>query len=94
MRRTLAATVPIIVGGVVCLLAGILLSVMLAHLLNYLWPETIPPLWGGYAIVGGMLAALGGGLVFWGKAQFTKFNPLPDQTVEGLKENIQWQTKR
>lgn len=92
-RRTIAATVPILIGGVVCLVAAILLAVMLAHLIHALWPQTIP-LWGGYAIVGGALAALGVGLVLWGKAQFAKFNPLPDQTVEGLKENIQWQTKR
>jgi uncharacterized membrane protein YqjE len=93
MRRTLAATIPIVIGGVVCLLAGIMLCVMLAHLIHWLWPDTIP-LWGGYAIVGGAFAALGLALVFWGKAQFSKFSPLPDQTVEGLKENIQWQTKR
>ena len=92
-RRTLAAIVPMIIGGVVSLLAAFILCVMLAHLIHFLWPETIP-LWGGYAIVGGVLAAAGVALIFWGKAKFSEFNPLPDQTVEGLKENLTWQTKR
>ena len=92
-RRTLSAIVPIVIGGVVSLVAAFILCVMLAHLIHALWPATIP-LWGGYAIVGGVLAAVGVALIFWGKAKFSEFNPLPDQTVEGLKENLTWQTKR
>jgi len=92
-RRTIAATIPMIIGGFLCLVAVLILAVMAAHLIAWAWPETVP-LWGGYAIVGGVLAVLGIALVFWGKAQFSKFNPLPDQTMEGLKENLQWKTKR
>jgi len=92
-RRTIAATIPMLIGGLLCLVAVMILAVMAAHLIAWAWPETVP-LWGGYAIVGGVLAILGIALVFWGKAQFSKFNPLPDQTMEGLKENLQWKTKR
>jgi len=92
-RRTIAATIPMIIGWFLCLVAVLILAVMAAHLIAWAWPETVP-LWGGYAIVGGVLAVLGIALVFWGKAQFSKFNPLPDQTMEGLKENLQWKTKR
>lgn len=92
-RRTIAAVVPMVIGGVVALLAAIMLCVMAAHAIHAAAPETIP-LWGGYGIVGGVLAMLAAGLILWGKAKFAAFNPLPDQTVEGLKENLQWQTKR
>lgn len=91
-RRTIAATIPMLIGGLLSLVAVMILAVMAAHLIAWAWPEHVP-LWGGYAIVGGTLAVLGMALVFWGKAQFSKFSPLPDQTMEGLKENIQWKTK-
>ncbi len=91
-RRTIAATIPMLIGGLLSLVAVMILAVMAAHLIAWAWPEHVA-LWGGYAIVGGTLAALGMALVFWGKAQFSTFSPLPDQTMEGLKENIQWKTK-
>jgi len=93
MHRTIAATIPILIGGLLSLVAVMILAVMAAHLIAWAWPETVP-LWGGYAIVGGALAVVGIGLVFWGKVQFSKFSPLPEQTMEGLKENLQWKTKR
>jgi hypothetical protein len=31
--------------------------------------------------------------IFWGKARFTAANPLPDKSLEGLKETLQWKTK-
>jgi uncharacterized membrane protein YqjE len=92
-RRTIAATIPMVIGGLLALVALIILAVMAAHLISWAWPEHVP-LWGGYAIVGGTLAMLGIALVLWGKAQFSKFSPLPDQTMEGLKENLQWKTKK
>jgi len=91
-RRTIAATIPMLIGGLLCLVAVMILAVMAAHLIAWAWPERVP-LWGGYAIVGGALAVVGMALVFWGKTQFSKFSPLPDQTMEGLKENLQWKTK-
>jgi len=75
---------------VVFLLGLVMLCVMLAYLLQDLFHL---PTWGGFAIVGGALALLGGALILWGKKHFDAFNPLPDKTVEGLKENIQWKTK-
>jgi hypothetical protein len=92
-RRTIGAIIPILVGMLVGLLALIVLAIMAAHLLHWAWPEQLP-LWGAFGIVGGVLAVAAAGLVCWGAAQFKKFSPLPDQSVEGLKENIQWQTKR
>jgi len=87
------------VGAGVAVVGGLLLCVMLVHLLHWL---TIPsgfdpdparlPLWGCYAIVGGLFFAVGSGLAFAGVKKFRSFNPLPDQTAGTLKENVQWIT--
>jgi len=92
LRRTKEATIPLVIGGVVCLLAGVILCFMLAHLLEWGFRPDLP-LWGAFGIVGLVLAIAGGALVFWGKSKFDAFNPLPDKSVEALKENIQWKTK-
>lgn len=91
LRRTKEATIPLIVGMVVSLIGAILLSIMAAEFLHWNWPNL--PLWGGYAIVGGIIFVLGVVLVVWGKLKFDAFNPLPDKSVEALKENVQWKTK-
>jgi len=91
MRRTKEATIPLIIGGVVALVAGIFVCLALAHYLMYLFP-TMPPFC-GYGTVGLVLAIVGGVLLYTGKAKFDSFSPLPEKAVEGLKENIQWKTK-
>jgi len=92
LRRTVTASLSLVAGGAIGLLAGIILMHALALALPRVWPDL--PLWGGYAMVGGVLALAGGVFIGLGIAKFKSFNPLPDQTVEGLKENLQWQTKR
>ena len=91
LRRTKEASIPLAVGVIVALLAAILLSLALVHLIVYIWPSF--PIFGSYGIVGGALAIVGGVLVYTGKTKFDAFNPLPVKSVEGLKENIQWTTK-
>jgi len=91
LRRTKEASIPIAVGSVVALLAGIVLSLALVYLLVYIWPQL--SLFAAHGIVGLLLALVGGILVYTGKAKFDTFNPLPEKSVEGLKENIQWKTK-
>ena len=49
-------------------------------------------LWASYGIVGGALAVLGAVLVLIGIQRFQSFNPLPDQSVEAIKENVRWMT--
>jgi hypothetical protein len=50
------------------------------------------PLWACYAIVAGTMVVVSAGLLVAGKKRFESFNPLPDQSLEGLKENLQWKT--
>lgn len=91
MHRTISATIPIVVGALVLFIGVIIVAMAAAYLLVSLWPRLDH--WGAFGIVGGALTALGVILVLVGRAKFATFNPLPDQTVEGLKENIQWKTK-
>jgi putative superfamily III holin-X len=64
---------------------------MVAHLLVWLWPPL--PMFAAYGIVGVLLGLVGGSLVLVGKTRFDAFTPFPENTVAGLKENIQWTTK-
>jgi hypothetical protein len=99
LRKSKEALTVLALGAGTAVLGAILLALMLVYLLYWL---TIPsgldpdparlPLWGCYAIVGGLFLAAGSGLAFAGVKKLRSFNPLPDQTVDTLKENVQWIT--
>jgi uncharacterized membrane protein YqjE len=91
LNRTKNATIPIVVGMVVGLLAGFFVFLALAHFLVWLWPTM--HLSAAYGIVALALVIAAGVLIWTGKAKFDAFNPLPDKTLEGLQENLQWKTK-
>ena len=91
LRRTKEASIPLAVGVIVCFLAGFILCMACAYLILYLWPTC--PAFVAFGIVGVVLGVIGGVLVFTGKAKFDAFNPLPEKSVEGLKETIQWKTR-
>jgi len=71
--------------GAVVVGAGMLL-LMLVHLLHW---ATQLPLWSCYGLVGAAALALGAGLLFAGKKKLETFHPLPEQSVQALKENVQ-----
>src|SRR5262249_31061290 len=99
-RKTQEASLLLGVGVGVCGLASVLLCTMLALLLHWLTiPSDSPlrdpagiPLWGCFALVGAILAVVGGILAYAGVKKFQSFNPLPDQSVAALQENLQWTT--
>jgi hypothetical protein len=91
LNRTKQASIPLAGGIIVCFLAGVILCMAVAQLIVYVWPDC--PVFGGYGIVGIVLALIGGALVYTGKTKFDAFTPLPEKALEGLKENIQWKTK-
>jgi hypothetical protein len=78
-------------GGAMLGAGGLLLLFMIAHLLNWMWEL---PLWGGFGITGGILALAGGLLFFRGQQQLDKIDPLPENTVQAVKEDLQWKTNR
>jgi hypothetical protein len=90
MRKTVAAALSLVVGAFVLATGAFLLGWMLVYLLQQL---TELELWACFGIVGGTLAVIGAILCYVGKLKFDSFNPLPDETAEALKENVQWITK-
>jgi putative superfamily III holin-X len=91
VRRLIEAIVPIMIGALVLVPAVILLGMGAAYGVCWLFPDF--PTWAGFAIVGCGLAVGGGALVAWGAWSLKSVNPLPNKSLQGLKENLQWKTK-
>jgi len=72
------------------LVGTLILSLMLVHLLAWLFPNTLP-LWVCYAIVGCILA--GGGVILALRARENLEQAVPEQTAKALEENLEWKTK-
>jgi len=98
-RKTKEAAWPTVVGAGIMAISGIMLSLMLVHLVH--WgtspagsdPASIP-LWGCYGLVGALFAVCGAGLIYFGITRFQSFNPLPEESAQALKENVQWLTNK
>jgi hypothetical protein len=88
VRKTKEAALALSAGLGIVVVGGLLLCVMLVHFLNWAVPSL--PLWSCYGIVGIVFVACGGALLYAGKKRFESFNPLPEQSVGALKENVQW----
>jgi len=94
-RTALRASVALALGAGVTGLGVVLVALMLVYLIYWLSapagadPATIP-LWGCYGIVAAVFLAVGGGMVFLGLRAIQKNNPLPDQTAQSIKENVEW----
>ena len=87
LRKTKEAVTALVAGVAVAALAVgplVFLFVALLHELAF-WPW-----WASALTVGVVLAIVGGALIAMGVQRFRSFNPLPDQSVEALKENLQW----
>jgi len=87
LNKAKTAAVSMGVGIALSAVAVLLLLFMAVYLLN--WATTIP-LWGCYGIVGGLSLAVAGVLFFAAKNQISKIDLVPRQTVETMKENVQW----
>jgi hypothetical protein len=90
VNRAKEAT-PIIMGGYLLCLTGILLlGFMLVQLLRWIFPTA--PDWVWFGTVGVLFAGVGGAMIVLQLKQM-KPNPLPE-TTKALKENIEWKTNR
>jgi len=92
MRKTVAAMSSLAIGGVLLLIAGIVLSLMLVHLVDAMTDDSILSLWACYGLVGVGIAVIGGVLFAAGMWRFQSFNPLPDESARALQENVRWMT--
>ena len=87
-------TVVLLGAGVgVLAAAGLLLLFMLVHLLFWLAGPGLP-LWACFGIVGGVVALIGGVVLYRGKQKLDTINVVPEQSAEAMKENLQWQTNQ
>jgi len=90
LRKAKEGALSLAAGVGISLAGGVLLLLMLPLLLNWAAPEL--PLWACFGILGGVLVTLGGALVYAGVKKLESFNPLSDQSVQTMKENLQWTT--
>ena len=79
-------------SAVLLAVGGLLLGFMLVYLLYWAVGSALP-LWGCFCVVGSVFALVGLGLFFWGKQQLDELTPLPEESLDAMKENLQWKTK-
>jgi hypothetical protein len=75
-----------IAGGVLAI-GGLLLVLTLAQAIADLFDW---PVWAGYGLVGVVLAIAGYLLLSSAQNQIKKVHPVPEKTVETMKENVEW----
>ena len=51
---------------------------------------TILPMWAATLVIAVAMAAAGGVLIAAGLRRFTHITPMPERTIESLKENLEW----
>jgi len=81
------AGIKLAIAGAVLAIGGLLLVLMIAQGLADLldWPT-----WAGYGIVGVVLAIIGYIMFSSAQQQAKQLKPVPEKTVETLKENVEW----
>jgi hypothetical protein len=99
LRKMRVAAAYLIFGGAAALVGLIVLSLSAGHLLHWL---SLPadhvemtarlPLWAAHGIVSLVLLAIGSALSWVGCQKWESFNPLPEQTIETVQENVAWMT--
>jgi len=94
-KKTKEAVTSLGVGIGLAVVGALHLTLMLVFLLWWAFDSAARsgpglPLWVCFAIVGGLFSGVGAALYFKGKKKLDSFNPLPDETADALKENVQW----
>jgi len=90
VRKTVEGGVALVAGGATCAVAGLMLCFMVVYLIS--WAAPALPLWVCFLIVGAVIAAIGGALLYFGVRKFKTLNPVPEQSMQALKETMQWKT--
>ena len=89
ITKSIWAAVSLAAGGATAALGGFLLCIALALALDYYIPQL--NWWGGFGIVGGVLALIGLGLFYTAVKKFESITAMPE-SVQALKETVSWQT--
>ncbi len=83
------AAISLAAGAVVALIGVILFAFMFVYLIDWASGGAIP-LWGSFAIFGGVFLAVGLVMVFVAQSKASEIRLVPRQTAETLRENVQW----
>lgn len=75
----------VVAGGVLAHIG--LLAIVAAVIVGL---AALMPLWASALLVGLVLAGIGGGLAMKGMNNLKAVNPVPNETVESLKEDAKW----
>ena len=75
------------IAGAVLAIGGLLLVLTLAQGIADLFDW---PVWAGYGLVGIILAVAGYVLLSVAQKQIKEVTPVPQKTVETIKENVEW----
>jgi len=86
--KTRHAALPMMIGLGVLLIGTLLLGITFGLLLEWACRPYLP-YWVALAIVTVLMAGVGLALFYVGQKKFQAFNPLPDRTLEALKDNVQ-----
>jgi len=93
VRKVSRAGAVLALGAGTVSLGVVFAALMLVYLIHHLSgaPDSASiPLWGCYGIVAAVFLIVGAGLSFMGYNALQKLNPLPDQTAQSVKENVEW----
>jgi uncharacterized membrane protein YqjE len=85
VKRAVSSGVWIAAGGVAAMSAGILLLWALAYAL-----ATRMSMWAATLIVALVMAAAAAALLMSGIRRAKRIHPIPERTVESVKENLEW----
>jgi hypothetical protein len=88
LRKTKEAGLMLGVGACFVVAGLVLVALTLAALLQ--WAVPTLPQWVCYGVSGLPLLVAGAGLIYAGKLNFESFTAIPQESVQALKENMQW----
>jgi uncharacterized membrane protein YqgA involved in biofilm formation len=86
LNKAKIAAISFGIGIMVSALGGLMICVMIALLIGQALNNNY---WAGFGIFGGFLICVGGALFFMAKTKVQAMSMMP-QTVETMKENVQW----
>jgi hypothetical protein len=92
LRKTKEASLLFAAGAGLGVAGVILVAFMLAQLLQVAIPAL--PWWACYGIMGFVLLSAGAGLCYAGKLLIESVTALPKESMQALKEDVQWIANR
>jgi hypothetical protein len=92
LRKSMEASLLFVAAAGFAVAGVILVAFMLANLLQ--WAVPAVPLWACYGVLGFVLLSAAAGLFYVGKLLFASFTTLPKESMQALKEDVQWIANR